>query len=228
MNEVIAALPLVGSVVWTLRPRPPARRLAPVPSSDSTPTSSITQGAPVTRTERLRRRRRRARPVDPIALAHWCESVARCVRGGDALRSALERAPDDESVAPLIGAVRRHIADPHRPAPLPPDVALVAAVVAACLDQGGPAAEPLDRAAGVLRSRAAERDERRVQSAQARLSAAVLTWLPVAVLASLVVMSGAVRDVVASPLGLAFVIVGSLLNMAGWWWMRRIVERAAR
>ena len=228
MNEVIAALPVVGSVMWTLRPRPPARRLAPVRSSDSTPTSAIAQGAPVTRAERLRRWRRRARPVDPIALAHWCESVARCVRGGDALRSALERAPDDESIAPVVDAVRRHAADHHRSAPLPPDVALVAAVVAACLEQGGPSAEPLDRAAGVLRTRAAERDERRVQSAQARVSAVVLTWLPVAVLASLVVTSGAVRGVVASPLGLAFVTVGSLLNLAGWWWMRRIVERAAR
>lgn len=217
MNELVAALPLVGSVMWTCRPRPPVRRL--------------TSGEPadVTRSERRRRRwgRRRVAPPDPIALAHWCEGVARCVRGGDALRTVVDRPPDDASVATVVDAIRRHVADPHR-APLPPDAALVAAVVSACLDQGGPAAEPLDRAAGVLRARAAERDERRVQSAQARLSAVVLTWLPVGVLLLLAASSEAVRRVVTTPAGLAFVFAGSLLNLAGWWWMRRIVERAAR
>ena len=217
MNEIVAALPLVGSVMWSCRPRPPARRL--------------TQGQPAAATQPPRRRqplaRRRSQAPGPIALAHWCEGVARCVRGGDALRTALERPPDDESIVPTIDAIRRHATGRHDVA-LPPDAALVAAVLSACLDQGGPSAEPLDRAAGVLRARAAERDERRVQSAQARLSAVVLTWLPVAVLVLLVVTSRAVRSVVTTPVGLALVTTGSLLNLVGWWWMRRIVERAAR
>ena len=67
-----------------------------------------------------------------------------------------------------------------------------------------------------------------MQSAQARLSAVVLTWLPVAVLALLVLTSGGVRHVVSSPVGIVLLGSGSLLNLAGWWWMRRIVERAAR
>jgi tight adherence protein B len=109
-----------------------------------------------------------------------------------------------------------------------PDVAIALAVVTACHEHGGPAAEPLDRAAGVLRSRAAERAERRVQSAQARLSATVLTWLPIAVLGVMLATSPAVRRVVVSPLGATIVTVGTTINLLGWWWMRRIVERAAR
>lgn len=219
MNEVVAALPLVASAMWTLRPRPPVRR--------DPADSSVTASDPPRRMPSRPRRRRR--PVtEPIALAHWCEGVARRVRGGDALRVALEHQPDDDTVGPTIEAIRRRLAHPGRAAPLPPDAALVAAVVSACLEQGGAAAEPIDRAAGVLRARAAERDERRVQSAQARLSAVVLTWLPVAVLVVLVVTSGAVRSVVSTPLGLTVVVIGSMLNIAGWWWMRRIVERAAR
>lgn len=218
MNEVVAALPLVASAMWTLRPRPPVRR---------NPGSNVTTSDPPRHTS-CRPRRRRPPVAEPIALAHWCEGVARRVRGGDALRVALEHPPDDEAVVPTIEAIRRRLARPGRAAPLPPDAALVAAVVSACLEQGGPAAEPIDRAAGVLRARAAERDERRVQSAQARLSAVVLTSLPVAVLVVLVATSGAVRNVVSSPLGLTVVVIGSLLNIAGWWWMRRIVERAAR
>lgn len=224
MNEIVAALPLVGSVMWTLRPRPPARRLAPVPADPSllpAPTSR-------SRTTGWFDRRRRSRPVDAVALAHWCESVARCVRGGDALREAMERPPDDESIVSVADAIRRCVLGAHGATPLGPDAALVAAVMSSCLEQGGPSAEPLDRAAGVLRARAAERDERRVQSAQARMSAAVLTWLPVGVLMVLLVTSGAVRLVVVTPLGFVLVVVGLLLNVAGWCWMRRIVERAGR
>ena len=221
MNELVAALPVVGSLVWTLRPRPRARRLPPDAATAST-------ARPAQRAPRLGCRRTRPLRAEPVALARWCERVARSVRGGDTLRSALEDAPDDESIVPIVEAIRRRAAGARPVAPLPPDAALVATVVSACLDQGGPSAEPLDRAAGVLRARAAERDERHVQSAQARLSAVVLTWLPVAVLALLVVTSGAVRSVVMTPLGFAIVILGSILNLTGWWWMRRIVDRASR
>lgn len=217
MNEFVAALPLVGSVMWTCRPRPPVRRLTP--GEPTVSTTSTTRRRPWPR--------RRSPTPDPIALAHWCEGIARCVRGGDALRTAVDRPPDDASITAIVEAIRRHVADPHRTR-LTPDAALVAAVVSACLDQGGPSAEPLDRAAGVLRARAAERDERRVQSAQARLSAIVLTWLPVVVLVVLVVTSDGVRRVVTTPVGIMLVTAGSLLNLAGWWWMRRIVERASR
>jgi tight adherence protein B len=67
-----------------------------------------------------------------------------------------------------------------------------------------------------------------VQSAQARLSATVLTWLPIAVLGVMLATSPAVRRVVVSPLGATIVTVGTTINLLGWWWMRRIVERAAR
>ena len=175
-----------------------------------------------------RRPRRPRRSDGAVELARWCETLARAVRGGDALRTALERVEPPPATADSLTELLRPGARSDRSGGDDPDVAIVLAVVTACLDHGGPAAEPLDRAAGVLRSRAAERAERRVQSAQARLSATVLTWLPIAVLGVMFTTSSAVRRVVISPLGATVVTVGAIVNVIGWWWMRRIVERAAR
>ena len=52
---------------------------------------------------------------------------------------------------------------------------LALGVLHACADLGGPAAQPLDRTASTLRARAADLADREVHSAQARLSAVVLT-----------------------------------------------------
>ena len=72
-------------------------------------------------------------------------------------------------------------ADPGDPA------ALVVVVLRAAAELGGPAAGPLERAALTLHARAAERAERRSASAQARLSARILTALPVTTLGLLLV-----------------------------------------
>ena len=101
-------------------------------------------------------------------------------------------------------------------------------VLAACATSGGPAAEPLDRAAAVLRGRAAASAERRTQSAQARMSAVVMTVLPVAMLALLIATSGSVRDAVRAPIGLVVIAAGLSLNALGWRWMRRLIDGASR
>ena len=228
MNELVWSLPLTASVMWTCRPRPPIRRpgdaahrTRPSPGSAShRPTfrSPFRRDAPAT-----------------LALAHWCEGVARAVRGGDTLRTAIEHTEPDDTASDAVIVVRRAVehrripSDTESTRPIDdPDTALVVTVAVACADHGGPAAEPFDRAAGVLRARAAERDERRVQSAQARLSAGVLTWLPVAMLLVLLVSSASVRSSVATPFGMLTVGAGLVLNVIGWWWMRRTVDRAAR
>ena len=55
-------------------------------------------------------------------------------------------------------------------------------VLRSCARFGGPAAAPLERAAATLRARDAVAAEQQAQSAQARLSARVLTLVPIALL----------------------------------------------
>ena len=82
----------------------------------------------------------------------------------------------------------------------------------ACADLGGPAAQPLDRTAATLRARAADLAERQVHSAQARLSAMVLTLLPVAALALLLATSTATRTAVLGPSGALCLGAGAALE----------------
>ena len=65
--------------------------------------------------------------------------------------------------------------------------------------------------------------ERRTQSAQARLSAVVMTVLPLAMLGLLLVTSSTTRQAATTPLGLLVIATGAVLNLAGWRWMRRII-----
>lgn len=191
-----------------------------------------------------RRRRSRRRPP-PAAVADWCSDIARLVRAGETLRRALLAAePADPRVRaatdPLRNGLERgrsvaEAATPSRSEPSPrrrpmsarsdvldpADLAL--AVVASCGRVGGSPAEPLDRVAAALRQRAADDQERAAQSAQARLSAHVLTVVPLGVLATLVAADPTVRSVLATPAGATCVAVGLTLNGSGWWWMRRIV-----
>jgi tight adherence protein B len=100
---------------------------------------------------------------------------------------------------------------------------LVAPVLVACAELGGPAALPLERVAATLHARSAEHAERRANSAQARLSARVLTTVPLGTLALLAVAEPTVRASLTSELGVVCVGLGGVLNLAGWFWMRRLV-----
>jgi tight adherence protein B len=156
------------------------------------------------------------------------------VRSGSSLHAAVrsEEPPAGEAdvVAAIVLALDRGV--PLREAlavrARSPHMRLALTVVRACASQGGPAAEPLDRAAAVLRSRDADLAERRAQSAQARLSALVMTVLPVAVLMLLVTTSASVRAELRTPLGLTVVLSGAALNVAGWRWMRHVIDGVAR
>ena len=64
-----------------------------------------------------------------------------------------------------------------------------------------------------------------VQSAQARLSARVLTSVPVAFSLWGVAFSRSFRSAVVTPVGLCAVAVGAILNATGWLSMRRIIGR---
>lgn len=180
---------------------------------------------------RFRSSRAVRRPGD-IEVASWCERVAAGVRAGSSLTRAVSDADADTpaEMRPFAGAqlglVRgRGLADALGVVSDGPSsaVGLLAPVMVAAAELGGPAAGALDRVAGTLLARAAEREERRASSAQARLSARVLTILPFAVLGLLVLTEPAIRHTLITPAGLACVIAGGVLNGLGWWWMRHLI-----
>jgi tight adherence protein B len=174
---------------------------------------------------------RMRRPVAPdeVTVAAWCDRVAGEVRAGSSLSHAVVAASQEpgapfEHVAhairrgrPLAAVFRDDRTDPTTP------VGLAAPVMAMCAEVGGPAALALERLAATLLARAAERDERRTASAQARLSARVLTLLPLCVVTLLVLVEPSIRAAIATPAGAACVLVGATLDLVGAWWMSRMI-----
>jgi tight adherence protein B len=226
MTITLAALAVAMLVLLAARLR--RRVVLPRPIADDRPEP---------RMSRRRPRRRQSRPSDDD-VAEWCEQVARNVRAGSSLAHAVVRAGADAPVGgvafqPAVRALSRgrgfadalggvdDAADPSSA------VGLVIPVLIACSELGGPAAMPLERLAATLHARSAERAERRTNSAQARLSARVLTTVPLGVLALLALAEPAVRSALASRVGVLCVVVGVIFNVAGWWWMRRLIGGAA-
>ena len=198
------------------RPRPAPRSLAPA--------------------RRVRRRRRRHPDEQLEPLIVLLDAVARELRAGDSLGSATARAlrasPDVlptvarglDAGMPLADALTTSaVADLHE------HQRLVVQTLASAASSGGHLAPPVERAGVVLRERRAWVEERRAQSAPARLGASVMTVLPPAFGAWGVLSSASVRHAYAtSPAPIACALVGALANLAGWWWMRRIIDGVGR
>lgn len=106
------------------------------------------------------------------------------------------------------------------------DEAMVLQALRAAHALGGPTAATLDAASALLRERALIRGEALAYSAQARLSARVLTGVPLVFAGWSALSSRSFRAAVLSPLGLASALAGGACNLLGWWWMRRIVAKA--
>jgi len=163
------------------------------------------------------------------------EHIARDMRSGSSFAAALaEGLGAHPTVLPAVsqalaqgyttrealGAV--HIAPGARAA----TDELVLQALRACHRGGGPAVVALERASAVLRERRAWRAERMAQSAQARLSARILTILPVVVGLWAVLTSARVRCAyLANPVPMVAAVVGVGIDLLGLWWMRRIVAR---
>ncbi len=221
MTAALLSAALVCALGAALHPRPPARSV--VAGDDGV-------GAVPTRGRAAIPMPRRARRVEPLELAAWCDALARALRSGATLRHVLCTIAPPVPVAGQLDRVRLALdrgastvdaldSVEHVPAHL--DVVLV--VLRACARHGGAPAEPIDRAASALRLRAAAIAEREANSAQARMSALVMTLLPGALLAVLLVTSAPVRHAVASPAGIAAVALGICANALGWSWMRRLI-----
>ncbi len=111
----------------------------------------------------------------------------------------------------------------HRP---DTDLAVVKQSIAGTLELGVPVATTLHHGAALLRERAAQRAEARAHSAQARLSAKVLTAVPLVFALWSASSSPTFGQALISPVGLVAASAGLLSNAIGWWWMRSIVDKA--
>jgi Flp pilus assembly protein TadB len=160
----------------------------------------------------------------------WCDEIARRVRSGSSLRDAAAVLPADPATARATAALRLGIdrgltigESVTRVDGAGPHLGLALDVLATTSRIGGPSAASIDRTAVLLRQRAADLDERSSHAAQARLSTHVMTAVPVLMLATLTITDADVRVATTSPVGITCVTVGLFLNVAGWWWMRRII-----
>ncbi len=159
------------------------------------------------------------------------DAIARQVRSGSSLTNA---AIDEiDRTSPLAGVVDRVVAGSSfadalaAMAPHQADLALTVQALSATANLGGPIAATLDEGAAVLRERAAARAERRAHASQARLSARVLTIVPLAFAAWSALGSQRTRDIyVTTVAGGVCAVCGLALNLAGWRWMQRIVGPA--
>lgn len=177
-------------------------------------------------------RRGRATPGADGALAEACDTIARSLRSGMSLSSAVVEAAQRHDVPELTEVARAA----HLGQPLPQAIERVAAAVSAAdarlvvqvlgvaAEHGGAQAEAIDRAAATLRERAALRAERAAQAASARISTRVMTVLPFAFTGFVAASDADVREVLLrTPVGWVCLTVGVALNLSGRAWARRAV-----
>ena len=177
------------------------------------------------------RRAARATPA-PRPVAEWCDHLARRLRSGTTLHDALlTTIPADDPVRRLTDPMRRRL-DRGEPVTVAVEAVeapgrhlhLALTIIGTAARVGGSSAPAIDRTAASLRGRAADHDEREAQAAQARMSAHVLTAVPLLMLALLVVTDSDARGAVTSKIGMICLGVGLSLNLAGSAWMRQMIR----
>ena len=114
-----------------------------------------------------------------------------------------------------------------RARPMRPVARLAVALGVLSAALGGPVALTLQHGSLVLRDRHAARAEALAHSAQARLSATVLTVLPIAFTVVAFATSDSFRGAAVSQVGTVAIALGLGLNLAGRWWMARLVRRGS-
>jgi tight adherence protein B len=186
-------------------------------------------------------RRREARAASAeIQLRDFAVALAAAVRAGLSIRLGLVEAARDleDPLGPVIAAVVRDL-DSGRPIDAAleriateldlPDARLLVTALAVHRRTGGQLPVLLDELAEVVGQRVEARRGSRALTAQGRASGAVLAVLPVAFVA---LLSGTGGDGLGAfyrtPLGAGLLMMGVLLDAAGFLWIRRIVGRAER
>ncbi len=179
------------------------------------------------RAPRSSRRRRAHALVTGDRWATLLDTMAADVRGGASLTVAYTEATARHGLHGHILTPCLRLTDVPGATSPDPDETVVLQVVSAALALGGPVAATLDTGAALLRERSTARAEAQAHSSQARLSARVLTAVPLVFAGWSLLASPSFRAALTSTPGLVAALVGGMLNLAGWWWMRHIVTKAA-
>jgi Flp pilus assembly protein TadB len=177
-------------------------------------------------------------------IAAWCEALAQRIRGGDTLRSALVETHSSPSIEKTLGGFRLRI---ERGADLvstctaaidatstqPPSrhvqtLREIVGLIRVCALGSSRTAQTLDRAAHNLRIRAALADEVTRETASVRLSARLLTALPIFAVAITLMISPEVAQTYTTTAGLVCMTMCLGLNLLGWWWIRGLIAAAQR
>lgn len=212
------------------------RRLTATTRRPSPPEGRRAGASPVAALARTwHERRRLARSDVDLTTRRSLETMGRYVRAGDSLVVAVSKLVEHEPAArAALGAVAQRC---HRGATLADALRAEQPEHLVALHQAlRIATEPHATGANVLHvlalgaSLAADRhdvrQERRAHSAQARLSAMVLTWVPAAVALLSMSVDERVRHVLlATPLGGVCLVGGLGLAITGQRWIQRLVER---
>ena len=175
------------------------------------------------------------RQQEQSSVADFLDAIAREVHSGYSLTLAFvntaERFPSltwwTEPIS--LHCIRGHslataIADTS-PQNWTADVALATRTLSVASNGGYGIVSALEKSASILREREHIAHERHAQTAQIRLSTAVLSWIPLVVCTWVITRQSHTRTfLLHSPLGLLCIAIGLLFNIAGRKWITRIAR----
>jgi tight adherence protein B len=164
------------------------------------------------------------------------ELIGRALRAGHPLSSGFKMAADDSS-EPIAGELRRVFEEQRFGLPVPDsllnladrmglmDVRILVTAILIQREVGGNLAEILDNLAKVVRERFTIRRQLRVYTAQGRMTGYLLAVLPLALFGILWSMNADyMRILFTDPMGKLVVIIGIVMQVGGYFWIRRVVD----
>lgn len=184
----------------------------------------------------LKRRRKLRSDAFETGLPEAIDLLARTIRAGHPLSAGLKMVAEEAS-EPIAGEFRRTFEEQRFG--LPFDDAIIAMadrvdlvdariLVTAILIQrevGGNLAEVLDNLASVIRARFTVRRQLRVYTAQGRFTGYTLALLPIIVGTVIYLLNPSYMKLLFThPFGKVMVIVAAVMQLIGYYWIRRIVD----
>ena len=107
------------------------------------------------------------------------------------------------------------------------DVALATRTLSVASNGGYGIVSALEKSASILREREHVAHERHAQTAQIRLSTAVLSWIPLVICTWVITRQSQTRTfLLHTPLGLFCIAIGLLFNIAGRKWITQIARNS--
>ena len=140
------------------------------------------------------------------SLAWWTEPISlHCIRGHSLATAIGETSPQNWTV----------------------DVALATRTLSVASNGGYGIVNALEKSASILREREQVAHERHAQTAQIRLSTAVLSWIPLVICVWVITRQSHTRTfLLHTPPGLFCIAIGLLFNIAGRKWITRIARNS--